>query len=88
MPDVEHNDFMERMFYNVRVERARQEQLFSGRKNTTLRWLAILMEEVGELAQALLDGDQKNLEVELVQVAAVAVAWGEHILKGDIKDER
>ena len=39
--------------------------------------LAALVEEVGEVARALQEGDYENLAVELVQVAAVAVAWVE-----------
>lgn len=38
---------------------------------------AILMEEVGEVTRALLEGDRDGLADELVQVAAVAVAWRE-----------
>ena len=37
--------------------------------------LAVLTEEVGEVAKALLEGT--NVHEELVQVAAVAVAWAE-----------
>lgn len=37
--------------------------------------LAILTEEVGEVARAVLTGDRDNLEAELIQVAAVAVSW-------------
>ncbi len=67
-------------------ERDRQEQLHA---DGTLPWicsqpdcpdvlrLSALMEEVGEVGSALLgDGD---LRTELVQVAAVAVAWLEGI---------
>lgn len=36
--------------------------------------VAVLTEEVGEVARAFLDGDPGNLVDELVQVAAVAVA--------------
>ncbi len=70
----------------IAVERERQEQLHT---DGTLPWicsqpdcpdvlrLAALMEEVGEVGSALLgDGD---LRTELVQVAAVAVAWLEGI---------
>lgn len=35
----------------------------------------ILAEEVGEVARAMNDGDDANLKEELVQVAALAVAW-------------
>ena len=37
--------------------------------------VAVLTEEVGEVARAVLDSDEGNLRDELVQVAAVAVAW-------------
>lgn len=37
--------------------------------------VAVLTEEVGEVSRAVLDIDHENLRAELVQVAAVAVAW-------------
>ena len=37
--------------------------------------MAILTEEVGEVARAALEHDTDGLRLELVQVAAVAVAW-------------
>ncbi len=40
-----------------------------------LRKLAILMEEVGEVATALQGDPNKNLATELLQVAAVALMW-------------
>lgn len=36
---------------------------------------SVLAEECGEVARAVLDSDEANLRNELVQVAAVAVAW-------------
>jgi hypothetical protein len=40
--------------------------------------LAILVEEVGDVARALtLNDDKTGLEVELIQVAAVAASWVE-----------
>lgn len=42
--------------------------------------VAVLVEEVGEVARALLDGsDVDVLRAELVQVAAVATAWLESL---------
>jgi NTP pyrophosphatase (non-canonical NTP hydrolase) len=38
-------------------------------------WLTVLVEEVGECAQAILKRDWNNLREEIVQVATVAVAW-------------
>lgn len=42
-------------------------------------FLAILMEEVGEAATDTFAGSLEELRTELVQVAAVAVAWIESI---------
>ena len=39
----------------------------------------ILVEEVGEVAKAVLEGDRANLEDELYDVAQVVVAWLETI---------
>jgi hypothetical protein len=36
---------------------------------------AVLSEECGEVARAVLDRDDAALRAELIQVAAVAVAW-------------
>jgi NTP pyrophosphatase (non-canonical NTP hydrolase) len=43
--------------------------------------LAVLTEEVGEVAKELLesDGNKVNLRMELIQVAAVAVRWIEYL---------
>ena len=38
-------------------------------------WLTVLVEEVGECAQAILKRDWDNLRLEIVQVATVAIAW-------------
>lgn len=73
----------------IAAERLNQERLFD---SGALGWvaskldcppvlrLAALMEEVGEVARAVHDGesDERMIE-ELVQVAAVAVAWVEGI---------
>lgn len=37
--------------------------------------LGILMEEVGEVARSIIERDDANLTTELVQCAAVIVAW-------------
>lgn len=74
-----------RVLVDVSNERRRQEQLVEDGK---FPWtcanllapdaykLAVLVEEVGEVATALVV-DQSNLRLELIQVAAVAVAWAE-----------
>lgn len=71
---------------DVGVERRRQEQLrVDGRFVQTcadpamdpLLALAVLAEEFGEVARAVVEQDLEQAETELIQVAAVAVAWVE-----------
>ena len=90
-----YDDEMGMVLEHVRNERHRQEELRrAGRFKETCASatmdegvkLAVLLEEVGEVARALLEkGDAANdkhgveLRKELVQVAAVCVAWVEAI---------
>lgn len=46
----------------------------SGAVDSTVK-AAVLAEECGEVARAVLDSDPESLRNELIQVAAVAVAW-------------
>ncbi len=61
----------------VRAERSRQDRKWGESNHQPLQWIAILAEEQGEVARAIIDGrtpDYDNYEDELIQVAAVAVA--------------
>jgi hypothetical protein len=49
----------------------------------TLLRLAVLVEEVGEVARAVMEHDAGQVHTELVQVAAVAVAWLEAFENAD-----
>jgi NTP pyrophosphatase (non-canonical NTP hydrolase) len=67
----------------VRNERARQDAKWGAGHH--LVWtphiaLAVLVEEVGEVAKAINDGTEAELSNELIQVAAVAIAALEGIL--------
>jgi NTP pyrophosphatase (non-canonical NTP hydrolase) len=71
---------------DVYAERERQDGKWGIQRHDDPTWLAILSEEIGESAQEVLQrkfGDVANghgdLREELVQVAAVAVAWVEEI---------
>ena len=86
---VRRPDIREIIFDLIDLERAHQEVKHAGRtcsspdvdphfKNT------ILAEEFGEVGRALLDGKRDDLKAELVQVAAVAVAWLEHLTMEDL----
>lgn len=76
-------------FQSIRDERNFQDRKWGIQNHDDKTWLAILMEEVGELAMTLLDNKEKGhpdflRNKELIQVAAVAVAWMECLArKGD-----
>jgi len=59
----------------IQEERARQDRVWGQQDHDDLYWFAILMEEVGEVAKALVKGKPTETRVELIQVSAVAVAW-------------
>lgn len=71
------------IYEEIRAERARQDAKFgANRVMPASSWLPVLVEEVGEVGSACLDDGQDahgDLRAELVQVAAVAVAWLESI---------
>ena len=59
---------------DVRRERLRQFKKWGQQDHDEDKWMTILMEEVGEVARAVLEEDPSNYREELIQVAAVAVA--------------
>lgn len=68
------------IYDDIKTERERQVQLWGEQSETPWGWLSILVEEVGEVAKEVnehdyLEGPSKNMEDELIQVAAVAIAW-------------
>lgn len=72
----------------ITAERKRQIKKFGSQSGvSTYKWLTILMEEVGEAAEAALDiehgkiSDQMSYRNEIIQVAAVAVQILEHLNK-------
>lgn len=62
----------------VMEERKRQDELWGEQNHDDGIWLAILVEEVGEVANDI-NERSKKLREELIQVAAVAVSWVESI---------
>jgi NTP pyrophosphatase (non-canonical NTP hydrolase) len=68
------------VYDNIRDERKRQDAKwgtdFAGR--TDERWLAILAEEFGEIAEAMLRNNDVDVIMEIIQTAAVCVSWLEH----------
>lgn len=68
---------------DIFAERKRQDTKWGEQNHDDYRWLAILTEEVGELAQAVLHDEfggkaAGTAETELLHVAAVSAQWLEH----------
>lgn len=78
---------------DVYEERIRQLYQWGEQRHPLGEWLKILVEEVGEVAQAMQQGsksekvtDAQNLYKELIQVSAVAQAIAEHVRELDESD--
>lgn len=64
------------IFLALCQERQRQVEMWGKPQwKSDLQWHSVLVEEVGEVARALNEGLEPNLEEELIQVATVAIAW-------------
>ena len=59
----------------IRIERERQDAEWGEQNHEDLYWLGILMEEVGEIAKAIIECRPADVGKELVEAAAVSVAW-------------
>lgn len=66
----------EAMLQVLSVERCKQAGKCGQQDHDNGRWLAILMEEVGDASKEILDGeDPHKMRHEVTQVMAVAFAW-------------
>jgi NTP pyrophosphatase (non-canonical NTP hydrolase) len=75
-------------FLGIIAERKRQDDTWGVQDHPAPIWLAILTEEVGEVAKIILcmhcqEELPEELKDELTQVAAVAVAWLEKLEEAD-----
>ena len=73
-------------YQSIHEERLCQDKKWGEQNHDDKTWLAILMEEVGEVAMTILDSKEKGhpdflRNKELIQVAAVVVAWMECLAK-------
>lgn len=76
LSDVKQELLIQTIYKEVQEERDRQDAKWGAdRVQTGLLWSAILTEEVGEAAQAVLKQDRENLREELIQIMAVTRAW-------------
>lgn len=65
----------------ITAERQRQTAKWGKQGHTDGFWLIILLEELGEASRAMIECDHLSVVEELVQAAAVIVAWLEDKLE-------
>lgn len=83
LPDYT-NEEAARIFDDIAAERAAQDEKWGVQRHHDFEWSTILMEEIGEVAQAALHDSfggraAGTLREELIQSAAVIVAWVEDL---------
>lgn len=66
-------------------ERRRQDEKWGAQHRGPGGWLAILVEEIGEVAKAIREGRGSGCRDELIRVAAVAVAAIESCDQGNLE---
>lgn len=59
----------------IKAERSRQDAKWGKNSHHPVDWYLIASEEMGEVAKALLSNDPISLRKEVVQTAAVLIAW-------------
>lgn len=73
----------------VMAERDRQDNKWGEQNHGDGIWALILMEELGEAAKEFLEGNLKYARKELIESAAVTVAWVEAIdRRGVLRNEK
>ena len=80
------SDSQTKIILDIVAERKRQDKLYGKQRHIDGVWLQIFIEEVGEMAQAMQANkpwgkptDENNLYEEVIQAAAVLVAFAEHL---------
>lgn len=63
----------------IDMERNSQDSIWGEQNHPNLFWLSLLAEEFGEVARDINDKNLENIKSEIVQTAAVCVAWLECI---------
>lgn len=79
------NEVRTRIINDIHIERNRQNQLHPQKLNLAMRFITI-MEEMGEVAQALQDKDMESVYRELIDAAASCIRMAEEVLEGESND--
>ena len=67
----------------IRNERINQIKKFGTQNHEYYKWLAILLEEIGEASKEILEDNIENYCKELIQIASVSVAMLECLFRNE-----
>lgn len=74
MPNVIIDDISRmKVIIDTMKERERQHELWGEQNLEKEKWIALIVEEIGEVARACNDKDDENYREEMIQVAALAI---------------
>ena len=59
----------------IQIERNAQDEKWGEQRHSDEKWLAIILEELGEAAKAVLEKNEEGILEETVQVAALLQVW-------------
>ncbi|MCM3763470.1 MazG nucleotide pyrophosphohydrolase domain-containing protein [Neobacillus niacini] len=76
------NEQRAKIFNDINLERERQDRLHPNKLPLPMRFITI-MEEAGEVAEALQENDMDSVYRELIDTAASCIRMAEQVLKGD-----
>lgn len=65
----------EELLTHISEERDRQDQKWGKQNHSDEKWCIIMLEEAGEVAQAINLGDTTQAKIELIHLSAVIEAW-------------
>ena len=63
------------IFILIDEERTRQLLKWGQQRHLDSDWYIITAEEFGEIAKAILQGELKNIQIEIIQTIACLVGW-------------
>ena len=86
-PSLTNDSLQQVVMRQLIRERRRQDAKWGEQNHDDKTWLAIATEELGEVANAILEDEVASIEFELKQLTAVCVAWLESKERAEFTEE-